>query len=79
MADRLNQAEHLGNALHRKRLKRVAGAVIGAIVAIHGNAQLLRRHIGQCGNVVSHFALTDQGTHFVENLVQQRLHGGSWR
>ncbi|MNC63539.1 hypothetical protein D3C75_1136660 [compost metagenome] len=72
--NRLHQAEHLGNTLYRERHQGVACAVIAAIVAIDRDAQLVRRHIGQRRNVVSHFALADQGTYFFENLVQQRLH-----
>ena len=74
VADRLNQTEHFGNTLHRERHQGITCAVIAAIVAINGDAQLLRRNVGQRGNVVSHFAPADQGTHFVKDLVQQRLH-----
>ena len=73
--DRLDQAEHLGNTLHRKWHQGVTRAVIAAIIAVDCDAQLVRRHIGQRRNVVRHFALADQGTYFFKNLIQQRLHG----
>jgi hypothetical protein len=51
---------------------------MAAIVAIDRDAQLLRRYVGQRWDVVSHFALADQGAYFFKNLVQQRLHERPW-
>src|SRR3990167_859427 len=74
MLDSLHQAEHLGNALHGKRRFGIAGAEQLAVIAVHRNAQLVGRHIGQSGDVIGHLALADQWANFIENLIQQRLH-----
>ena len=74
VADGLDQAEHLGNALDREGRTGIAGDMHLAVVAIHGDAQLSGHHAGQCGNVISHLALADQWANFIENFVQQRLH-----
>ncbi|MNF66110.1 hypothetical protein D3C84_478940 [compost metagenome] len=77
--DGLHQAEHLGDALHGKRRSRIAGAEQLARVAVHRDAQLIGRHIGQRRDVIGHLALTDQRADFIEDLVQQRLHAQTRR
>ena len=74
--DGLHQAEYLGNTLHRERRFSVAGAIHFAVVTVHGDAQLVGRHRAEGGNIVSNFALPDQGPDGVKDLVQQRLHAG---
>ena len=74
MVDGLDQAEDLGNALHRKQRVGITSAVGRAVVAVDRNAELVCGHVGQCGNVIGNFAEADQGAHFVEDRLQQRLH-----
>ncbi len=74
MLDRLDQAEHLGNALDGKRPQGVAGMEQLAVAAVHGDPQLVRLDAGERGNVVGDLAAPDQRADFIENLVQQLLH-----
>ncbi len=74
MVDGLHQAEHLGDTLHREQGVGITGAIGRAVVAIHGNTELIGGHIGQRGNVVGDFTLADQWTNFVEDRLEQGLH-----
>ena len=53
---------------------RITGAVQLAVVAVHRDAQLIGRHIGQRRDVISHFPLPDQRADLIKNFIQQRLH-----
>lgn len=56
----------------------ITRAVGRAVIAIHGNAQLLGRHVGERGDVVGDLAEADQWTDFVEDRLQQGLHVVFW-
>ena len=74
VVDGLHQAEDLGDALHREQRVGVTGAVGRAVVAVYGDTELIGGYVGQRGDVVGDFAEADQGAHFVEDRLQQRLH-----